>query len=134
MIALYILSIALLAVNNVYTFHYPQLLLPPSTFTSLFSTVSSTSTPFFSPPTSPSFERIDNVIMGGVSKSILSDASSYTSFKGNFREQDGGFCGFRTKPFTTPINGASMEGIYLKARLTLDQDTSKRTFKLTFRC
>ena len=55
------------------------------------------------------------------------------NFQGILREQDGGFCGFRTAPFARPIDGSSFDGIILRARFTSDSDSDKRTFKLTIR-
>lgn len=98
------------------------------------STTSTTATSaLFSPPLSSNFERIDDVIMGGVSKSSLGDKGDYMNFQGILREQDGGFCGFRTGPFARPIDGSSFDGIILRARFTSDSDSDKRTFKLTIR-
>ena len=104
----------------------------------LFSTapqiVTPSTTPLFSPPTNSNFERIDDVIMGGVSKSTLTDkAGGYMNFQGILREEGGGFCGFRTSPLALPIDGSTFDGVILRCRFKSDKDSSRRTFKLTIR-
>ncbi|CAE7326763.1 unnamed protein product [Symbiodinium pilosum] len=55
------------------------------------------------------FERIDDVIMGGVSKSSLSPDSNGAAWRGLVRTEGGGFCGQRTrpKPFHVQLRGCS---------------------------
>jgi len=79
------------------------------------------------------FERIDDVIMGGVSKSQLGTGSSLASWRGLVRTEGGGFCGQRTKPFVTPLNLTGADGLYIKCRLASDSDAERRVWKLTLR-
>ena len=59
------------------------------------------------------FERIDDVIMGGVSSSrlVLDDAGA--SFEGRLREEGGGFCGQRLKLLAEPLDLSSTTGLFL---------------------
>ena len=94
------------------------------------------SSPATSPVSSP-FERIDDVIMGGVSSSRFepsaASASDHWTFSGILRNDGGGFCGWRTKAFETPLDANGFEGVYLKVRFTSDDEPEKRTYKLTVR-
>jgi len=90
-----------------------------------------------SSPTDPSpFERIDDVIMGGVSSSTFGPSKSSKdcwTFRGVLRNTGGGFCGFRTAAFSQPLSAVGYDGVYLKARFTSDDEPSRRTYKLTVR-
>ena len=82
------------------------------------------------------FERIDDVIMGGVSKSsmVASNDGEHMVFSGILRNEGGGFCGFRSRPFLNgPINGSPFEGVYLRVRFISDDQPGRRTFKVTVR-
>ena len=62
------------------------------------------------------WERIDDVIMGGVSSSRLvlaTDAAGGAIFEGRIREQGGGFCGQRMRLLAEPLDLSSASGIYL---------------------
>ena len=50
------------------------------------------------------WERIDDVIMGGVSSSQLVADGDAVSFEGTLREEGGGFCGQRLKLLTEPLD------------------------------
>ncbi len=62
------------------------------------------------------WERIDDVIMGGVSSSRLvlaTDQAGGAIFEGRLREQGGGFCGQRMKLLSEPLDLSSASGLYL---------------------
>lgn len=44
-----------------------------------------------------------------------------------------GFCGTRTLPFTEPIQVGNSKGLYLKCRLTSDDEPERRVWKVTTR-
>ncbi|GMH99092.1 hypothetical protein TrVE_jg9182 [Triparma verrucosa] len=75
--------------------------------------------------------------MGGVSSSRFepsaASASDHWTFSGILRNDGGGFCGWRTKAFETPLDANGFEGVYLKVRFTSDDEPEKRTYKLTVR-
>ena len=103
-----------------------------------FLLVASGLTPIFdlsTPKPSTPFERIDDVIMGGVSSSTFGPSPSFLcwTFKGILRNEGGGFCGFRTRPFETPLSAVGFDGVYIKARFTSDSEPERRTYKLTVR-
>ena len=63
------------------------------------------------------FERIDDVIMGGVSSSRLvlaEDEAGGAIFEGRIREQGGGFCGQRLRLLAEPLDLSSSDGVYLE--------------------
>ena len=81
------------------------------------------------------FERIDDVIMGGVSSSrlvIADDASGGAFFEGRLREQGGGFCGQRMKLLSKPLDLSSASGLYLELDAS-EADPSSRVFKVAMR-
>jgi len=86
-------------------------------------------------PASSPFERIDDVIMGGVSSSRFerNSGGDHWTFSGILRNDGGGFCGWRTKAFETPLDATGFEGVYLKIRFTSDDEPDRRTYKLTVR-
>ena len=60
------------------------------------------------------WERIDDVIMGGVSSSqLVADAAGGARFEGTLREEGGGFCGQRTKLFSEPLDLSAATGVCL---------------------
>lgn len=92
------------------------------------------------------FERIDDVIMGGISTSTLmlpiaiESGDYYASWSGICRTDGGGFCGFRTLPFKEPYfpsdNTTCIEevgGIYAKVKFTSDDEPNRRIWKFTTR-
>ncbi|CAE8648008.1 unnamed protein product [Polarella glacialis] len=80
------------------------------------------------------FERIDDVIMGGMSKSQLVDGGAGgAAWKGLIRTDGGGFCGQRTRPFAKPLNLTGADGIYISCRLSSDEDSERRVWKLSLR-
>jgi Complex I intermediate-associated protein 30 (CIA30) len=81
------------------------------------------------------FERIDDVIMGGISSSTLRQMEEpFARWSGVCREDGGGFCGVRTLPFKDPIDGDEYEGIFLECRLSSDNEPDRRIWKMTTRC
>jgi len=63
------------------------------------------------------FERVDDQIMGGISQSaLIASADGCACFTGIVRTDGGGFCGTRTRLFSTPLSLGAYSGIYLRAR------------------
>lgn len=63
------------------------------------------------------FERVDDQIMGGISQSaLIASADDCASFTGIVRTDGGGFCGTRTRLFSSPLSLGLHSGIYLRAR------------------
>jgi len=79
------------------------------------------------------FERIDDVIMGGVSKSSLTLGAGSAVWRGLVRTDGGGFCGQRTRPFERPLNLSGADGVYMDCALMSDEDVSRRAWKMTMR-
>ena len=80
------------------------------------------------------WERIDDVIMGGVSSSRLVLDSGKASFEGRIRSEGGGFCGTRMRLLKEPIDLSSSEGMYVEAELPKGGiDPSKRVWKMAVR-
>jgi len=79
------------------------------------------------------FERIDDVIMGGVSKSMLVEGDGCASWRGLVRTEGGGFCGQRTRAFATPLNASGQDGLYILSRLASDDEPGRRVWKLSLR-
>jgi hypothetical protein len=96
------------------------------------------------------FDRIDDVIMGGISTSSLrpstNDANeSFASWSGVCRTDGGGFCGTRTLPFKDGVplrvvaenesddGTLSRDGFYLTVRMTSDNEPDRRVWKLSTR-
>mmetsp|Transcript_9083 Transcript_9083/g.13958 ORF Transcript_9083/g.13958 Transcript_9083/m.13958 type:complete len:225 (-) Transcript_9083:1319-1993(-) len=81
------------------------------------------------------FERIDDVIMGGISSSSFRerDGEPYASWSGICRVDGGGFCGTRTLPFREPLSVGNADGFYIECRLASDDDTDKRVWKMSTR-
>jgi hypothetical protein len=81
------------------------------------------------------FERIDDVIMGGVSSSRLvaaGDKQGGALFEGRIREQGGGFAGQRMKLLSTPLDLSSSDGLYLDVDAS-EADASARVWKVALR-
>jgi len=79
------------------------------------------------------FQRIDDVIMGGVSKSKLVAGDGCASWRGLVRTEGGGFCGQRTCPFEYPLNASGTDGVYIECRLASDAQPERRVWKLSLR-
>jgi len=77
------------------------------------------------------WERIDDVVMGGLSTSALRDKGVWS---GIIRTAGGGFAGTRTKRLTEPIDLSLWEGVYVDGRLKSDADVDRRAWKCTLRC
>jgi len=98
---------------------------------------------FSSPSSTSSITRIDDVIMGGVSSSRFSPRPSpkgtnktnpVASFNGKIRKSGGGFCGFRTNPFLSPLPlRGEWSGVYIDAELVSDDDVGGRNWKVSIR-
>lgn len=77
------------------------------------------------------WERIDDVIMGGVSSSRLVKDDGCAVFEGTLREEGGGFCGQRLKLLSTPLDLSSQDGLYVDCEA--DADADKRFWKMAVR-
>jgi len=83
-----------------------------------------------------SFERIDDAVMGGISKSSLREVvdKEYASWSGVCRIDGGGFCGFRSLPFENPLDlSLNSTGLFADCRLASDNEPDRRVWKLTLR-
>lgn len=80
-------------------------------------------------------ERLDDVIMGGISTSTVSNVTGqkYARWVGVCRTDGGGFCGFRTYPFEEPLYVGTTDGFYLTCRLASDQESNRRVWKMSTR-
>ena len=81
------------------------------------------------------FERIDDVIMGGVSSSRLvlaNDDAGGALFEGRLREQGGGFCGTRMKLLAEPLDLSAASGLYLEIDAS-GTEASSRVWKVAVR-
>ena len=83
------------------------------------------------------FERIDDVIMGGVSSSALGApravADPFAVWRGTVRVDGGGFCGVRTRPLAAPLDLREFAGLFVRARLASDGEPGRRAWKATLR-
>mmetsp|Transcript_27556 Transcript_27556/g.41628 ORF Transcript_27556/g.41628 Transcript_27556/m.41628 type:complete len:368 (+) Transcript_27556:40-1143(+) len=79
------------------------------------------------------WERIDDVIMGGVSNSRLVAApdGECAFFEGRLRELGGGFCGQRMRLLSDPLDLSTQDGVYLDCEA--DADAPRRAFKVALR-
>lgn len=79
------------------------------------------------------WERIDDVIMGGISSSRLVAApdSSCALFEGKLREMGGGFCGQRMRLLAEPLDISNESGLWVD--LEADADARSRVYKLALR-
>ena len=77
------------------------------------------------------WERIDDVIMGGVSRSRLVAADDGTSFEGRLRSEGGGFCGTRLKLLAEPLDLSAASGLYIDC--AADSDADARVHKVSVR-
>ena len=79
------------------------------------------------------WERIDDVVMGGVSSSKIVVGDAGAEWRGIVRTDGGGFCGTRTTALDAPLDLSKADGVYVDAVLTSDADVSRRAWKLTLR-
>jgi hypothetical protein len=80
------------------------------------------------------WERIDDVIMGGVSSSKLSLDETSAIFEGRLRSEGGGFCGQRMRLLAEPVDLSDAGGLALDVRATdAGADPSKRVWKVAIR-
>mmetsp|Transcript_25954 Transcript_25954/g.80835 ORF Transcript_25954/g.80835 Transcript_25954/m.80835 type:complete len:377 (+) Transcript_25954:313-1443(+) len=92
--------------------------------------------PFASEPetTAALWERIDDVVMGGVSSSkIVATEGGGAEWRGIVRTDGGGFCGTRTATLEEPLDLSAYDGIYIDAALVSDEDVARRAWKCTIR-
>eukprot|EP00310_Coccolithus_braarudii_P025570 CAMPEP_0183355848 /NCGR_PEP_ID=MMETSP0164_2-20130417/42100_1 /TAXON_ID=221442 /ORGANISM="Coccolithus pelagicus ssp braarudi, Strain PLY182g" /LENGTH=378 /DNA_ID=CAMNT_0025529089 /DNA_START=14 /DNA_END=1150 /DNA_ORIENTATION=+ len=79
------------------------------------------------------WERIDDVVMGGVSSSRVVAGDARAEWRGIVRTDGGGFCGARTSTLEEPMDLSRFEGLYVDAALLSDEDVDRRAWKLTIR-
>jgi len=81
------------------------------------------------------FERVDDVVMGGVSSSrvVASKQRETLMWQGHVRTDGGGFAGFRSRTFDTPLDLSAYDGLSIAAALESDADVERRTWKCTLR-
>ena len=82
------------------------------------------------------WERIDDVIMGGVSSSRLVKLpdGSGASFEGRIRSEGGGFCGQRMRLLSESLDLSDADGLYVECEVgDVGIDASKRVWKMTMR-
>ena len=79
------------------------------------------------------WERIDDVVMGGVSSSKIVVGDGGAEWRGIVRTDGGGFCGTRTAALDAPLDLSKADGVYVDAVLTSDADVARRAWKLTLR-
>lgn len=90
---------------------------------------------FTRPETVEKFDRIDDVIMGGISSSSMQFVpnASCSRWFGICRTDGGGFCGIRTLPFEEPLNVTDADGFYLRCKLVSDDEPDRRIWKISTR-
>ena len=99
---------------------------------------------FTKPETIDQVDRLDDAIMGGISTSSVqwaarSDSEGATTgagfawWSGVCRTDGGGFCGWRTNPFVEPLQVKDGDGLFVKCRLTSDQEPERRVWKISTR-
>jgi len=80
------------------------------------------------------WERIDDVVMGGVSSSkVVATEGGGAEWRGIVRTDGGGFCGTRTATLAEPMDLSAYEGVYVDAALVSDNDVARRAWKMTIR-
>lgn len=88
----------------------------------------------FEQPTSiDKIDRLDDAIMGGISTSSVQPAEGFARWVGVCRTDGGGFCGFRSNPFETPLQVGNADGFYINCRLVSDDEPERRVWKLSTR-
>ena len=102
------------------------------------SASSATLAPIFDFAASPEataelWERIDDVVMGGVSSSKVSAGEGRGEWRGKVRTDGGGFCGARTAALEAPLDLSGFDGLYVDAALVSDEDVARRAWKMTIR-
>ena len=82
------------------------------------------------------FERVDDVVMGGVSSSSIGpDVSGREClvWAGKCRAEGGGFAGARSVALQTPLDLSGFDGIALTVGFESDDEPERRTWKATVR-
>ena len=79
------------------------------------------------------WERIDDVVMGGVSSSKVVAGDARGEWRGIVRTDGGGFCGARTATLEAPLDLSGYDGLYVDAALVSDDDVARRAWKMTIR-
>tara|TARA_B110000977_G_scaffold201162_1_gene294474 strand:+ start:7757 stop:8980 length:1224 start_codon:yes stop_codon:yes gene_type:complete len=82
------------------------------------------------------FERVDDVVMGGVSSSAIGPDGSGREclvWAGKCRSQGGGFTGARSVALQTPLDLSQYDGLSLKVGFESDSEPERRTWKATVR-
>jgi hypothetical protein len=81
------------------------------------------------------WERIDDVIMGGVSSSrLVAAADGGALFEGRLRSEGGGFCGQRMRLLAEPLDLSASEGLFIDCEvLPVGAAPSARVWKMAVR-
>jgi len=133
------LSLALcIALPAATAFVAPRSALRQTTLRSTTAAYEKERTPVFNFDAAPAataalWERIDDVVMGGVSSSKIVVGDGGAEWKGIVRTDGGGFCGTRTAALDAPLDLSKADGVYVDAVLTSDADVARRAWKLTLR-
>ena len=89
---------------------------------------------FSQPDQLEEWERIDDVIMGGVSSSRLVVDGSSALFEGRLRSDGGGFCGQRMRLLAEPLDLSAADGVFVDCEaLSVGAEPSKRVWKMAIR-
>ena len=82
------------------------------------------------------FERVDDVVMGGVSSSTIAPDPAGREclvWAGKCRAEGGGFAGARSVSLQTPLDLSSFDGLALTCGFESDAEPERRTWKATVR-
>eukprot|EP00740_Mantoniella_antarctica_P023874 CAMPEP_0198680696 /NCGR_PEP_ID=MMETSP1468-20131203/5329_1 /TAXON_ID=1461545 /ORGANISM="Mantoniella sp, Strain CCMP1436" /LENGTH=464 /DNA_ID=CAMNT_0044421339 /DNA_START=49 /DNA_END=1443 /DNA_ORIENTATION=+ len=82
------------------------------------------------------FERVDDVVMGGVSSSAMGPdlaGRDCLVWAGKCRVQGGGFAGARSVALKTPLDLSTFDGIAMSCGFESDDEPQRRTWKATVR-
>ena len=82
------------------------------------------------------FERVDDVVMGGVSSSTIAPDPAGREclvWAGKCRAEGGGFAGARSVALQTPLDLSAFDGLALTCGVEADAEPERRTWKATVR-
>ena len=82
------------------------------------------------------FERVDDVVMGGVSSSTIAPDPAGREclvWAGKCRAEGGGFAGARSVALQTPLDLSAFDGLALTCGFESDAEPERRTWKATVR-
>ena len=82
------------------------------------------------------FERVDDVVMGGVSSSVIAPdlaGRDCLVWAGKCRVEGGGFTGCRSVALKSPLDLSAYDGVALTCGFESDDEPERRTWKATIR-